>query len=368
MASTFFKPVTSTISTKQESSTLQTLNGSGLSYSLCTRTNATDKMTNYFMSFNLPVQYSSFASGSTLALSHPELFQLNVDNIVIAPIPREYYNELIDGRSVTFTVPQFSGVTAMSAKTIVSSTYSTLQKRDNDILLGSNIAFLFCDEINLPYTGKTNGNSVSHSSNTTWNTSLFTGRPAAVPYTDLAAIDINTDQRPSGNVNYAYTVPATYPTNTNQGYNYDIPVGFICLDKGYMILTHPRVVNNLPWTYGQRLITNTSNAGASSGTTNIYFSGTSTSQATFQDISINYKTSVICIGLPGEFYFTNNPSWDLNKNAQELNNNTNNFDSVWITEVGCYNKNNEMIAIAKLSEPVEKTYVNLLTFNLDIDV
>ncbi len=367
MANQIYKPVTSTISTRQESSTFQTLNGSGLSYSFCDRTSATAKNTNYFMSFNLPVTYSSLASGSTLALSHPEILQINVDNIVIVPIPKEYYNEIIDGRSITFTVPQLSGATDMSAKTIVSSTYSTLQKKDNDIFLGNNLAFLFCDEINLPYTGTTNSAGNSHSSNTTWNTSTYTTRPAAVPYSDLnPSVDVNTDQRPFNSIKFAVPVSSTYPTNTNQGYNCDIPVGFVCLDKGFIILTHPNIVNSLPWTQGVEQISNIANSA--SATTNIYFTATTKSEATFVDIDIDFKTSVICIGLPNEFYFTNNPSWDLDKNVQEFNNSTNNFDSVYMTEVGLYNKNNELIAIAKLSEPVEKTYTNLITFNLDIDV
>lgn len=365
MASSFYKPVTSTISTRQESSTLTQLNSSGLSYTLCDRTATTEKTTNYFMSFNLPVTYSALESGSTLALSHPEILQVNVDSMVIVPIPRESYNEIIDGRSITFKVPQLSGTTSMSAKTVVSSTYSTLQKKDNDILLGNNLAFLFCDEINLPYTGRT-GAATSHSANTTWNTTLFTNRPAAVPYSDLSITDINTDARPFISQNQALPVSSTYPTNTNQGYNYDIPVGFVCLDKGFMILTHPSIVNNIPWGQGHVQITNAANT--TSATTNIYFTSTTKSDVTFMDISINFKTSVVCIGLPSEFYFTNNPSWDLDKNAQEFNNNTNNFDSVYISEIGLYNKDNELIAVAKLSEPVEKTYTNLLTFNLDIDV
>jgi hypothetical protein len=365
MASSFYKPVTSTISTRQEGSTFQDLNGSGLSYTLCDRNLGADKNTNYFMSFNMPITYAAFPSGSTLALSHPELLQLNVDKMVIIPIPREYYSELIDGRSVTLTVPQLSGTTSMSSKTIVSSTYSTLQKKDNDILLGNNLAFLFCDEVNLPYTGRTGG-AISHSANTTWNPTLFTNRPAAVPYSDLLATDINTDKRPFSAQNQALAVTSTYPTNTNQGYNYDIPVGYICLDKGFMILTHPKIVNNIPWGQGVEQISNAPNV--LSATTNIYFTSTTKSDVTFLDININFKTSVVCIGLPGEFYFTNNPSWDLNKNAQEFNNGTNNFDSVYITEVGLYNRNSELIAVAKLSEPVEKTYTNLLTFNLDIDV
>lgn len=372
MASSFFKTVTSTISTRQENSSLQNPNTtfsspSGLSYSLCNRLNTTEKSTNYFMSFNLPVSYSALASGSTLALANPEIFQINVDKIIVIPIPGECYGELVDGRSITFTVPQLSGATGMSAKTVVSSTYSTLQKKDSNIFLGNNLAFLFCDEINLPYTGTTNSGGVSHSGNTTWNTQLYTNRPAAVPYSNLSpSSDVNSDQRPFSAINFATQVTSTYPTNTNQGYNYDVPVGFVSLDKGFIILTHPKLVDNIPWTQGVEQISNVLNA--SSGVTNIYFTSTTNSNLTFYDIDINFKTSVVCIGLPAEFYFTNNPSWDLSKNTQEFNNNTNNFDPLFITEVGMYNRNNELIAIAKLSEPVEKNYTNLLTFNLDIDV
>lgn len=366
MASSFYKPVTSTISTRQESSSFENVNGSGLSYTLCDRTVGNDKTTNYFMSFNLPITAAALQSGSTLALENPEIFQINVDKVVIIPIPRENYSELIDGRSITFTVPQISG-TSVSAKTIVSSTYSTLQKKDSDIFLGNNIAFLFADSINKPYSGKTNGGSTSHSGHTTWNPTSFTNRPAAVPYSDLVAgSDINTDQRPFSSVNFATPVTSTYPTNTNQGYNYDIPVGYVSLDKGFLILTHPDIVNNIPWGRGFNLYSDTYNT--TSGTTNVYFSAASTSDVTFLDLAINYKTSVVCIGLPGEFYFTNNPSWDLNKNAQEFNNGTNNFDTVSVTEIGCYNRIGELVAVAKLSEPVEKNYTNLLTFNLDIDV
>ena len=332
---------------------------------MCDRTVGNAKSTNYFMSFNLPVTYSALPSGSTLALSHPEIFQINVDKSVIIPIPKDYYGEMIDGRSITFTVPQLSGITGMSAKTIVSSTYSTLQKKDSDICLGSNLAFLFSDDINLPYTGRTGG-ITSHSANSTWNTTVFSNRPAAVPYSDLNSIDIYTDNRSNSSIKYAVPVTSTYPTNTNQGYNYDIPVGFVCLDKGFMVLTHPDIVNNIPWGLGVEQYTNILNT--LSATTDIYFTSTTNSDVTFMGMDINFKTSAVCIGLPGEFYFTSNPSWDLDKNTQEFNNGTNNFDSVYITEIGLYNRNNELIAIAKLSEPVEKTYTNLLTFNLDIDV
>ncbi len=184
----------------------------------------------------------------------------------------------------------------------------------------------------------------------------------------MLAADINSDQRPWSGVNLAVQVTEAYPTNTNQGYNYDIPVGYVSLDKGFLVLTHPDIVDNIPWDQGFQLHTNTVNTGTTSATTNIYFDNTAASIVTFNDININFRTSVICLALPTEFVFSTNPSWNLAFNIQELDNGTNGFDPVQVTEIGLYNKNSQLIAIAKLDRPVEKTYTNLITFNLDIDV
>ena len=364
MANIIHKPVTSTISSRQEKSTFITMRGSELTYSLCDRTDGTSKGANYFVSFGLPYAYSDLSSGSTLVKSHPELFQLNTDKIVIVPIPKAYYSELIDGRSLTLDVPQYSTPISISAKTIVSSTYTTLNKSENNTLLGKNVSFLYCDEINKPFTGKNNGGVNDKADVLTWNTTNYMDRPAAVSYTDLDTIDINTDKRSWSSVNLAVPVPESFPTNTNRGYNYDIPVGFVCLDKGYIIYTHPSIVNNMPWNLGQD-----ENTGAfTSGSTNVYFSSTTKSVVDFMDISIDFKTTVVCLALPQEFYFSNNPSWNFSYNYNELLNQTNGFQSVYITEVGLYNLNKELIAVAKFSEPIEKNYTNILNFTLGIDV
>ncbi len=361
MANVPYKNITSIISSRQEDATFTTVNDSGLTYTLCDRTDLQSKEANYFISFKIPHTESILSTGSTLSLYNPQLQQMNVDKMVISPIPREYYNEMIDGRSVTFTVPQ-TGSTTM---TVVSSTYSELVKHQNSTLLGNNIAFLFADDINLPRTGTTTGGDSSFFPRTTWNVTPFVNRPQAHSYSDLEPSDINTDQRPWSGVNLAVQVAENYPTTTNQGYNYDIPVGYVSLDKGFLVLTHPDIVDNIPWNEGFELHTN----AATSGTTNMYFSGgASVSQVTFNDININFRTSVVCLALPTEFVFSTNPSWNLAFNIQELNNGTNGFDPVQVTEIGLYNKNDELIAVAKLDRPVEKTYTNLITFNLDIDV
>jgi len=367
MPNVIFKPVTSTISTRQEKITFTGMNGSELVFTLCDRTQTTSTEANYFSSFGLPYEDSVLASGSTLATQYPEIYQLNRDQIVIMPIPKENYSELIDGRSITMKVPQLSGTTGISAKTIYSSTYTTLTKTDNNAILGSNVAFLFSDEINKPYTGDTGNGQFPHIGNTTWGTNInYTDRPAAVSYADLANNDVNTDTRPWSAVSLANIVPEAYPTNTNQGYNYDIPLGFVALDKGFIVFTHPAIINNIPWGLGQ--IQTTAVPNTTSGTTNIYFSASTTSNLSYIDISINYKTTVVCLALPQEFYFSNNPSWDFVYNYNELINNTNGFESVYVTEVGMYNRSSELVAVAKISEPLEKTYTNFINFVLNIDV
>jgi hypothetical protein len=367
MPNVIFKPVTSTISSRQEQITFTGMNGSELVFTLCDRTETTSTEANYFSSFGLPYEYNALPSGSTLASQYPEIYQLNRDRIVIMPIPKQNYSELIDGRSITMDVPQFSGTTGISAKTIYSSTYTTLTKTDNNPILGSNIAFLFSDEINKPYTGETNNGQFSNLGNTTWGVGLnYTERPAAVSYSDLANNDINTDTRPWSAVSLANIVPEEYPTNTNQGYNYDIPVGFVALDKGFIVFTHPSIVDSIPWPLGQNQTT--ANLNTTSGTTNIYFSAAPTSNISYVDISINYKTTVVCLALPQEFYFSNNPSWDFVYNYNELLGQTNGFESVFVTEVGLYNRINELVAVAKISEPLEKTYTNIINFTLNVDV
>jgi hypothetical protein len=172
MPNTLFKPVTSMISSRQEKISFTGMNGSEVVYTLCDRTDTISKEANYFSSFGLPYEYDALSSGSTLAKQYPEIYQINRDKIVIVPIPKENYSELLDGRSITIDVPQLSGATGISAKTIYSSTYTTLTKTDSSPILGNNIAFLFSDELNIPYTGKTNGGTISHDASTTWGLGL----------------------------------------------------------------------------------------------------------------------------------------------------------------------------------------------------
>lgn len=361
MPSNFHKPIQSIVSTKREVLTSKTVYSSGSTGVLWSKVDRTDLnafATNYTTSFNIPFESDSFSSGSTLSTSYPELQQLNVNSFVIGAIDESNYNEMIDGRSITVSAP--------SGHLLVSSTYNTLQKSEDNILLGKNVAFLFCDALNKPYTGTTDGGSFSRSGVTSWSASSYFDRPAAVSYQNLQPMDINTDQRSWSSVSKSVNIPQTYPTNTNQGYNYDMPVGFVALDKGFIVLTHPALVTGITWTSGiLPLQGSISNSGGS--TDRVGFSGTSVFTS-FHDVDVEYKTTVVVVALPGEFHFSNNPSWDFEANLQEYQLGSNNFDPTYVTEIGLYNRNDELIAIAKLDRPKEKGYTGVLTFSLGIEV
>ncbi len=364
--SEFLKPVSTPVNTRQEIHTLVSVNGSGLTYTLCDRTILSDKRSNYFVSFNLPHEQEAFTTGNTLSILRPEFQQLNVDKFILCNIPSSDYNELLDGRSITFTIPQLSGTTSLSAKTLISSTYTNLEKSQQDEFLGTNISYFFCDEINLPYSGTIKNNSISKSANTSWNSLVsYVKRPAATSYKDLQKQDINTDKRPV--INYSVTVPSGYPTNTDQGYNYDIPCGFAALDKGFFIITDPNIVNNFPFNFGQK-IDGSLNTGTTSATTSIYFSSTTISTSTFVDVDVNFKTSVMCYIMPGEFFKSTNPSYDQNEALIEENNGTNGYDPVYISEIALHNIKGDVIAYAKLDHPLRKTFNDFYAFTIDLNV
>ena len=376
----YLKQVETSISTVRESSTSKSLIDAEVVYTLANRTNTSEKESNYFSSFNLPYALAEMGSGTTVAQMSPEKFQLNTNTAVFVQISRNDYSEFMDGRSITIEVPQIGGTTKKVVSAFFSESDNT-KKVNNDSMLGENVAFLFSDEINLPYTGTSENTSVDRSAVATWDpTTDFRDRPNAVAYIDLTQNDKNSDQREWRGVSTAVYVPESWPESLDQGYNYDIPVGFTALDKGYLVLTHPDIVDNIPWMSGSTVtiggysdddagdaqITG-ANTGALSGTTNIVFTGQSSS-LTFQDITTSYTTSTICIAMPREFFISTNPSWNRALNLAEVENETYNLDSIFVTQVGLYNIEGDLIAVAKLDRPLEKSYTNVLNFSLNIDV
>ena len=385
----FTKPVDSYLSLQVDENELKSIFQKSLTFSLANRADITDEKSNWFSSFNLPTSRNQLTTGSTLSKLFPELQQLNVDNIIVSPIPSSEFSEVIDGRSITFSFPQSGGTSqvAMSAVTITSSTYTGDQilKVESSQLLRDNIVFLFCDAINRPFTGDTVdeiGQITSHVANTSWNPDPldFTKRPSAVAYSEvkrqLSISGVPTDNRVG--INFANTsgITASYPDNRNC-YKYDIPVGFVKVDDGIVVITHPALVNNFPWNSGFTASNDQAySVGDVKSKKNIYFTGTTSPSnedvafIEFENIDTSFKTNVVCIAMPREFYISNNPTWPRNLALSSLNEASGiiNIDPVQISEVGLYNALGELVAVAKLDRAVEKDYTSVMTFVLDLEM
>lgn len=67
----------------------------------------------------------------------------------------------------------------------------------------------------------------------------------------------------------------------------------------------------------------------------------------------------------GDYNFTNNPSYQTGSEGQIIDDFYNN-PQVFITQVGLYNDNKELLAVGKLSRPIFKTYVDEALIQVDI--
>jgi hypothetical protein len=276
-------------------------------------------------------------------------------------IPYSAYSEYLDGRGFTLTVP--TGATPGALK-LISSTYSSdkpLKYGETNPLLGDNITFLFSDGINKPYSGFTAtemGVRSNMSANTTWEPDLndFTKRPSAVSYREVLGGGIspilnpfgipnglNTDKRPSPR--WSVNPPTNFPDGV-AGYNYDVPCGFCILDKGICIITHTAITSSFSW--GSSLNYSGGTPLVEDEYVNVHFANSALSKLEYVDMNTSFRSAAL-----------NN----LNSQTGILT-----INPVYVTEVGLYNQMNELIAVAKLSDYVEKTYINLVTFNIDIDM
>lgn len=386
----FTKAVSSSLTVQAETLDNNIMSNSQLLFTVCNRNSVFTNKGNYFVSFNLPTSASDLSTGSTLANYFPELYQLNVDKIVFCSIPPSGYSEYIDGRSITLFVPTGGTTPNITGLKLYSSTYSSdrpLKYGETNVLLGDNVCFLFSDSINTPYSGYTAnelGIRKSMSANTTWNPdpTNYTKRPSAVSYQEVLGGGIsgvlnqfgvpnglNTDTRTG---KYSITPPTNFPDGI-AGYNYDVPVGFCYLDMGICVITHSAITENIAWSAGT--LANGGDLTNDSGRTDVYFTGiqSNTDPAAyiqFTDINTSFKTTAVCLAMPTEFWISNNPTWNRSSALNNINSQTGilTIDPVYVTEVGLFNQMNELIAVAKMSEYVEKNYINLITFNIDIDM
>ena len=98
------------------------------------------------------------------------------------------------------------------------------------------------------------------------------------------------------------------------------------------------------------------------------FSSGSLTAMTFQNVTNINSTLVFCRATADEFNYSSNPTFtDTDGNIVVIDDPTTDRTFSYITTVGLYDANDNLLAVAKMSRPIEKNDENDLTFRIRLD-
>lgn len=271
----------------------------------------TDILTNLFYSFALPidstssVQYTGVTSinGGYLDTA---LSGMASEKILVIGIDSSQYGELIDGKSIYLqlsTLLNTYDIYGTYENNNAPSPDSDSRLNDQSIYLqkfGPNRCLLFSDLIQPP------NNDVSKS----WSTGYSLPKPFSLNGKQLW----------------------NFKANTGLGIVADKPVGIAYLDKGFIVITEPTIVNNF--------LTNGITASATT--------------STFNSVVSTISQKITCIADRNEFTISTNPTFTSG-------------DIPRITEIGLVDDFGNIMAVAKTNKTYYKPQDDLVVFNLTIE-
>ena len=303
----------SSILSEYEAVGYTTVSGNNLTYSVINRTDyATDAKTNLYYSFGLPITDANFTTftsttSTTNGYANTAFSGFAVNKILAIAINNSTYGDLIDGKTLKIDLPTSAGTYT------IYSTYqyntqplnildSTLTDNNNSRsnIFGLNVSMLVCDSIMTP-----NGGDPTLS----WATGYNLERPFS----------------------YAGKKTYNYQTNSNLSLTADTLVGIAYLDKGFIVITNPTIVND-------------------------YVSSAATATTiSFNSQSVGVYQIINCVADRGEFGSSTNPTFEFN-------------DIPRISEVGLYDDIGNLIAYAKPDRQISKNINEFLALSIKISV
>ncbi len=84
----------------------------------------------------------------------------------------------------------------------------------------------------------------------------------------------------------------------------------------------------------------------------------------YRTVDQSYKMIYFCHAGQNDFNSTSNHTY----NQKRAYYRPEEASSLWITEIGLYDEDDTMLAYAKLSEPVEKSKLETLTFKVELEL
>lgn len=271
-----------------------------------------DSYANLFKSFGLPITAADKTYFDSIpynqgGFSNTALSGLNQDKAFVIEIPNNVYGEEIDGKnlsiSVTTTASTFNIYGTLQNINQLKSVQDTKlsDETPTSAKFGNNVVFLFSDEVKKP------GNDAGKS----WATGFNKVKPFSV--NDKEQFNIVDNTNSTG----------------------DTAVGIAFLDKGFIVITEPSIVNDMDLSTGST---------TSSATTVNY---THYSTEIFQSVSVFAGRN--------EFNTSSNATFETG-------------DTVRISEVGLYDNAGNLVAIAKPDRHITKRSNQVVSLAIKINV
>jgi len=345
----------------------------------------TDDMVNLFHSFGI-----SRADQETWFKMFNVKDWYNAKRMIIASIPQSGCGTHIDGSTVVLHIP--TGVTADGFVSLYGSTFNgypdpitgrQIAREYEDNGYGGAWCYLFGTTNNS--TGKGNLPARSYA---TGEYHPYTGNINGGPNPNSELRDFDPDEE-TYSTSYMSSVATKSPhyaaTHWEQGdTGSDAPYGIALLEKGIFVVFDMYGRNDIIGSsqMSSTTVWNAKTAGAFSATTStgsavfnsntanrksVHFEGpyvASSATLYYRTVDQSYKMIYFCHAGQNEFNSTSNHTYN-NKRAYYK---PEEASSLWITEIGLYDVNNTMMAYAKLSEPVEKSKLETLTFKVELEL
>lgn len=286
-----------------------TISGNNLSYNVINRDDTnTDPLTNLFYSFNLSLNATSDLTytGATFingGFSDTALSGLAPTKILVIAINNSTYGECIDGKTIKLELPTSAGTYDI---------YSTYQS-------GTALLTELDSNVNDPYQIGIFG----------YNVVGLVSDSIKTPNGGDPALSWATGYGLEKPFSQNGKQPYNLITNSNLGLTADTLIGVAYLDKGFIVITDQTIVNNYT-------------ASATTATT-----------LTLNSVSTNVFQSITCIADRGEFGVSNNPTFESD-------------DTPRISEVGLYDANQNLIALAKSDMQIIKNVNEFLALGVKI--
>jgi len=206
-----------------------------------------------------------------------------------------------------------------------------------------------------------------------YSISFFTGGLPTIRSGKLDIADHNAQNEfrvnsPAGEYGLLYTSSAT-PSS-------DSPVGHVYYQAGIVVLTSS-LFSQFGATPVHGCIFGAPNATYDSGSVNIVMSGSNITAScdglrnrwaenAYNNTTELNSTIYFCRANHNDFNYSTNPTY-LTSSKIVVKNNTFDMPTAYITTVGLYSADNEMLAVAKLSEPLKKQPDNEITLRVRLD-